>query len=69
MNYAAPANAATGEVEPGDDAADARYWTRSEIRDVLPTQADVRSGPEERSMLAGSGPEHVDRAIEAFAST
>jgi len=69
INYAAPADAATGEVEPGDDAADARYWTRSEIRDVLPTQADVRSGPEERSMLAGSGPEHVDRAIEAFAST
>ncbi|WP_323676951.1 NUDIX domain-containing protein [Halorubellus sp. PRR65] len=66
MNYAAPLSAATGDVEPGDDAADARFWTLEEVRAVLPTQADVESGPGDRSMLAGSGPRHVQRAVDRF---
>jgi ADP-ribose pyrophosphatase YjhB (NUDIX family) len=66
MNYAAPASAATGDVDPGTDAAEARFWTVQEIRDVVPTQEAVESGPEERSMLAGSGPAHVQRAVDRY---
>ncbi|MFC6953581.1 NUDIX domain-containing protein [Halorubellus litoreus] len=67
INYAAPRDAVTGTVEPGDDAADARFVSLAEIRETVPTQADVRSGPGDRSMLAGSGPAHVERAIDHFA--
>lgn len=34
FNYAAPAEAATGTVEAADDAADARFWTRTEIESI-----------------------------------
>lgn len=68
INYAAPADAATGPVVPGTDAADARFWTLDEIHATVPTQADVQRGPGERTILAGSGPTHVERAIERFGS-
>lgn len=66
INYAAALEATTGELAAGDDAADVRFWTLEEVREVVPTQDAVESGPGERSMLAGSGPAHVQRAIDHF---
>jgi len=66
INYAAPLTATTGDVVAGDDAADARFWGLEEVREVVPTQDAVESGPGERSMLAGSGPAHLQRAVDRF---
>lgn len=66
INYAVALSATAGDVEPGDDAAATRFWSLEEIREVVPTRAAVESGPGDRSMLAGSGPEHVQRAVDRF---
>ncbi len=36
FNYAAPRSAAEGVVEAGDDAADARFWSREELVENTP---------------------------------
>lgn len=36
LNYAVPRSATTGVVEAGSDAADARWWTRDELRSEFP---------------------------------
>ena len=52
VNFAAPVSAASGSVEAGDDAADARFWSREECI-------------EEKPLLRASGLEQVLSAIAA----
>lgn len=55
FNYAAPRSAATGTVEAASDAADARFWSRSELR-ADPPELELRA----------SGLDQVLGAIDRF---
>lgn len=52
INYASPASAASGTLEVGSDAADARFWSREELVDDPP-------------LLRASGLDQVLTAIDA----
>ncbi|WP_440990059.1 NUDIX domain-containing protein [Haloarchaeobius baliensis] len=58
VTFAAPMAAADGAVEPGDDAADARFWTRTEL------EAHPDTGDPETRTLGATGLEQLLEAIE-----
>lgn len=60
VNFVAPRSAVTGTVDPGDDAADARFWTRIEL-DAHPETGD----PETRT-LGATGLEQLLGAMEEY---
>jgi ADP-ribose pyrophosphatase YjhB (NUDIX family) len=60
VNFAAPRSATAGTVESGDDAADARFWTRDELL------AHPETGDPATRTLGASGLEQVLGAIEKY---
>jgi len=60
VNFAASASVASGDVRPGDDAADARFWTRDELL------AHPETGDPETRTLGATGLEQLLGAMEEY---
>lgn len=58
VNFAVRASAVSGDVAAGDDAADARFWTRTEL------EAHPETGDPETRTLGASGLQQLLGAIE-----